>query len=237
MINYTNLVRKITYEATVSTLFPSEFTEKVVLYTPPDPFRIWERLGSLYLEAKHGKVHIAVAIEKEKLADPFIEPNESKNLGEEPFKYQFGFIKWILQDIPPKWYLFNNSLIFHAIELAVSAKQSTTTEIWVDTVGVSHKLKAVKLNFNVIENIKKGILTPQENWLYLPTYSRIIAEVESWQQDKIITKVKYDILTDKVKAFALDGTEITLENINYDNLGGNYATSVDFFEMLPKGGE
>lgn len=147
-----NLIREVRYEG------------GELLYTPPDPYRIYERLGKLFLSAR--------VISNVKLEKP-IRIFDKALSGLLNYPACLEFIKWVHQEIPGAFWKFNTYIEGNKTQLKQSAKDTIVHNIWIDMRGKNNKLKQVKIDNNVLKNLDSGLT-------YLPDYERICKEVASW---------------------------------------------------------
>lgn len=105
---------------------------------------------------------------------------------------EYSFIKWMHQEIPPQFWKYNNLISLNEKRLCESAKNSDTSTIWIDRIGMKNKLKQVNITPVLKEQLESGEFC-------LPTYDKIISEVYSWGKKTICYFGKIDEQYTKIK--------------------------------------
>lgn len=159
-MNLNNLCREI------------RFKSGLALYTPPDPYRIYERLGKLFLKAND--------INNKVISNKLIPKREIYDMGNWSQLYEYSqktdalrFIKWIYQEIPSRFWKFNVHIALNRERLQQSAKDSAKNELWIDFKGMKNKTKSAIIDRSLLSNLRSGVT-------YLPTYEQIAGEVSGW---------------------------------------------------------
>ena len=173
-MNVYNLVRKLT------------FLNNCILYTPEDPFRIYERLAKLFLNTLAGSDNKPTHWNKNiiLLSNIKIEPKnilneyEWREYGYNPgYRTPLRFLKWVLQEIPDCFWKFNIYIDSNRYTLKQSINNSKQNEIWIDMKGIKNKMKCVEISNNVLQDLKNKVT-------YLPTYAQIAKELPTWGKYK-----------------------------------------------------
>lgn len=131
-VQINNLVRRI------------EFASKAVFFTPPDPYRIYERLAKLFMQAQVvGGWEKGIRIVSNKKIDspydllrgcPFSNSigDEWSQLGFNPdYRTPLRFLKWVYQEIPSIYWKYNVNIYAVKDKIIESAEQTKQNEIWV----------------------------------------------------------------------------------------------------------
>ena len=221
VIDFANISREVVYEYSNGTMR---------LFTPPDPFRLFERLGSLYLEGKYDHPFLAVDIRR--LPAPI-------NIFTDATDVHLDFLRFIWQDIPLDWWAFKQNIIVSGPCIITKAHLTYDKSAWVSMVGVPGKVKMVVLNSANRESLSRGhSRKARRGDLLLAPYPVIVAEKAAWEHRGKIAMARYDVIADALVIKTTEGEIIRLENMNYANMGGEYHMVVsDYFEMLAEGGE
>jgi len=151
-----------------------KFKSEAVLYTPPDPFRIYERLAKIYMIAHAEPTKL---ISNKKVSPIALFPDDTwwwRSYGVNPdYKTPLMFVKWVLQEIPKEFWKFNVLITVNLKRLKDSARKSELSYIWIDMKNRKRKLKCVEISDNVLKELKNKLF-------YLPSYEQIAKEVKSW---------------------------------------------------------
>lgn len=170
-MNINNLIRQL------------KFSGGCVLYTPPDPYRIYERLAILYQRGRVGNDvsrQWPIKLVASCKCSPFDIGKDRNHYGYTGYNpnYQMPlhFLKWVLQEIPECFWKFNLYIDMNIDTLIRSAENSNIREIWIDMSNKKRKLKCAILDDKVIDGIDSGLF-------YLPSYKQISHEVSGWQSN------------------------------------------------------
>ena len=153
------------------------FANNCRLYTPEDPFRIYERLARIFMKIDFLSNEINDIYKRDPF--PYTDLLNFYDYTDYNFKNisrPIRFLKWIHQEIPTQFWKFNVFIDINTEHLKDSVLCSKPSEIWVDMPKLNNKTKAVSITSNVIKDLKSKNM-------YLPGYDHICKTVSSWRSD------------------------------------------------------
>lgn len=161
-MNEKNLCRKLVFKGGLN------------LYTPPDPYLIYQRLAEIYLRGKDAKVVLTASVKCKpyRLQDDFEHYTWVASHVRERLE-PVHFVKWVKQEIPKEFWRFNLYIDQNKQLLLKSARESNIDEVWVSMKDKDNSLKSVHLNNRILQDINLGKK-------YLPTYEEIAKTVVNW---------------------------------------------------------